>query len=41
MNALKQLFKGDVRQFGMLFALLALVLFFQWQTTATCSPPPT
>lgn len=32
MKFLKQLFNGDVRQFGMLFALLALVLYFQWQT---------
>ena len=39
MNALKQLFKGDVRQFGMLFALLALVLFFQWQTNGNVLTP--
>ncbi|MGJ6979560.1 multiple monosaccharide ABC transporter permease [Aestuariimicrobium soli] len=32
MTFLKQLFSGDIRQFGMLFALLALVLYFQWQS---------
>ncbi|MGA4668715.1 multiple monosaccharide ABC transporter permease [Propionibacteriaceae bacterium Y1923] len=32
MKYLKEIFKGDVRQFGMLFALLALIVFFQWQT---------
>ena len=32
MKYLKQLFSGDIRQFGMLFALFALVIFFQWQT---------
>jgi len=32
MNAIKQLFGGNTRQFGMIFALIALVLFFQWQT---------
>ncbi|WP_427016616.1 multiple monosaccharide ABC transporter permease [Pseudarthrobacter sp. P1] len=29
MNALKQLFGGNTRQFGMIFALIALVVFFQ------------
>lgn len=32
MKSLKQLFGGDTRQFGMIFALVALILFFQWQT---------
>lgn len=32
MNAIKQLFGGNTRQFGMIFALLALVIFFQWQS---------
>ena len=32
MKYLKQIFKGDIRQFGMLFALFALVIFFQWQS---------
>ncbi len=32
MNSLKQIFGGNTRQFGMIFALVALVVFFQWQT---------
>ncbi|MHA7276096.1 multiple monosaccharide ABC transporter permease [Arthrobacter sp. HLT1-21] len=32
MTSLKQLFGGDTRQFGMIFALLALVVFFQIMT---------
>jgi putative multiple sugar transport system permease protein len=32
MNSLKQIFGGNTRQFGMIFALIALVVFFQWQT---------
>ncbi|MET3719314.1 MULTISPECIES: multiple monosaccharide ABC transporter permease [unclassified Arthrobacter] len=32
MNALKKLFGGDTRQFGMIFALVALILLFQWLT---------
>lgn len=32
MNGLKQLFGGGFRQFGMLFVLVALALFFNWQT---------
>ncbi|HYO38879.1 MAG TPA: multiple monosaccharide ABC transporter permease [Nocardioidaceae bacterium] len=32
MNALKQLFSGNTRQFGMIFALLALTLFFEIRT---------
>lgn len=29
MNKLKQLFGGSIRQFGMIFALIALIIFFQ------------
>lgn len=29
MNALKKLFGGNTRQFGMIFALVALIIFFQ------------
>lgn len=32
MTSLKQLFGGDTRQFGMIFALIALVVFFQIMT---------
>ncbi|HPB75603.1 MAG TPA: hypothetical protein PLY96_10165, partial [Chromatiaceae bacterium] len=32
MKYLKDLFGGDPRQFGMVFALVALVVFFQVQT---------
>src|SRR6476661_2586946 len=32
MNALKKLFGGDTRQFGMIFALVALIILFQWLT---------
>jgi putative multiple sugar transport system permease protein len=32
MDKLKQVFGGDTRQFGMIFALVALILFFQWWT---------
>lgn len=32
MNKLKEIFGGDTRQFGMIFALVALILFFQWKT---------
>jgi putative multiple sugar transport system permease protein len=32
MDALKQLFSGNTRQFGMIFALVALILFFQIRT---------
>lgn len=32
MNAIKQLFGGNTRQFGMIFALIALILFFQVKT---------
>ena len=30
MNALKKLFGGNTRQFGMIFALVALIVFFQF-----------
>ena len=30
MNSFKQIFGGNTRQFGMIFALVALVVFFQW-----------
>ena len=29
MDKLKQIFGGDTRQFGMIFALVALIIFFQ------------
>ena len=32
MNALKQLFGGNTRQFGMIFALIVLIIFFQFMT---------
>ena len=32
MNALKKLFGGNTRQFGMIFALVALIIFFQITT---------
>ena len=32
MNRLKQIFGGDVRKLGMIFALVALIIFFQWKT---------
>ncbi|MDP5227468.1 MULTISPECIES: multiple monosaccharide ABC transporter permease [Arthrobacter] len=32
MNALKKIFGGDIRQFGMIFALVALIVFFQIMT---------
>ena len=32
MDALRQLFSGNTRQFGMIFALVALILFFQIRT---------
>ncbi|WP_026549978.1 multiple monosaccharide ABC transporter permease [Arthrobacter sp. Br18] len=32
MDSLKKLFGGNTRQFGMIFALIALVIFFQWRT---------
>lgn len=32
MNHIRQLFGGDLRQFGMIGALVAILLFFQWRT---------
>lgn len=32
MNSFKQLFGGNIRQFGMIFALVAMILFFQFAT---------
>ncbi len=32
MKSLRHIFGGNTRQFGMIFALVALVLFFQWRT---------
>lgn len=32
MNQIRQLFGGDLRQFGMIGALAAILLFFQWRT---------
>ncbi|MGO1318937.1 MAG: multiple monosaccharide ABC transporter permease [Galactobacter sp.] len=32
MNSLKQLFGGNIRQFGMIFALVAMIIFFQVAT---------
>ena len=29
MNKIKQIFGGDARQFGMIFALVALIILFQ------------
>lgn len=39
MNSLKQLFGGNTRQFGMIFALVALVVFFQWRTGGNVLTP--
>ncbi|WP_104091281.1 multiple monosaccharide ABC transporter permease [Arthrobacter sp. GMC3] len=39
MNAIKQLFGGNTRQFGMIFALLALVVFFQVKTDGLILTP--
>ena len=39
MNALKQLFSGNTRQFGMIFALIALILFFQIRTGGLVMTP--
>jgi putative multiple sugar transport system permease protein len=32
MNAIKKVFGGNTRQLGMIFALIALIAFFQWRT---------
>lgn len=39
MNSLKRMFGGNTRQFGMIFALIALILFFQWQTGGNTLTP--
>ncbi|WP_028281023.1 multiple monosaccharide ABC transporter permease [Arthrobacter sp. H5] len=39
MTSLKQLFGGDTRQFGMIFALIALVIFFQIMTGGNTLTP--
>ena len=39
MTALKQLFSGNTRQFGMIFALVALILFFQVRTDGLVLTP--
>ncbi len=39
MNALKRIFGGDTRQFGMIIALVALVLFFQLFTSGKVLTP--
>ena len=39
MNALKKLFGGNTRQFGMIFALVALIVFFQIVTDGRTLTP--
>ena len=39
MNALKKLFGGNTRQFGMIFALVALIVFFQILTEGRTLTP--
>ena len=39
MNALKKLFGGNTRQFGMIFALVALIIFFQIATDGRTLTP--
>jgi putative multiple sugar transport system permease protein len=39
MNALKKLFGGNTRQFGMIFALVALIVFFQFATEGRTLTP--
>ena len=39
MNALKKLFGGNTRQFGMIFALVALIVFFQIVTAGRTLTP--
>lgn len=39
MNALKKLFGGNTRQFGMIFALVALIIFFQIATQGRTLTP--
>ena len=38
MNAIKKIFGGDTRQLGMIFALIALIVFFQIKTGLTLDP---
>jgi putative multiple sugar transport system permease protein len=40
MNALKKLFGGNTRQFGMIFALVALIVFFQIRHRAAARSTP-
>ena len=39
MNIVKQIFGGDVRQFGMVMALIVITLFFAWQTNGIAVTP--
>ena len=39
MNAIKKVFGGDSRQLGMIFALIALIAFFQWRTDGLTLTP--
>ncbi|MCH8612909.1 multiple monosaccharide ABC transporter permease [Arsenicicoccus dermatophilus] len=39
MTKLKNVFGGDLRQFGMIIALLALIAFFTWQTDGLALDP--
>ncbi len=39
MNIVKQIFGGDVRQFGMVLALVVITLFFAWQTNGIAVTP--
>lgn len=40
MNSIKQLFGGNIRQFGMVFALAALIIFFQVATSMKAAGTP-
>lgn len=39
MNKLKEIFGGDTRQFGMIFALVALIVYFQYKTDGLTLDP--
>lgn len=39
MKFIKQIFGGDVRQFGMVLALVVITLFFAWQTNGVALQP--
>ena len=39
MNAIKKIFGGDTRQFGMIFALVALIALFQVMTNGLVLKP--